>query len=310
MEQEHGFQHFFRGIILFGFTMLLLSLILSGQIQYYIAPRMMPFIYFSVAVLLVLSILQILRSTDKAGKEDTCGCEGTHALPDKRWKKVVIYTIFLLPVLSGLLLPEKVLDSSIAATRGVQLSDQFNSRMLQFDDQPKQSAEEETRAAADDLAELEAGELGEHFTYEDIVATVDLDDYYGQLLKEALEQDVVKITDDNFLDMLSVLNMYADQLLGKEIELMGFVYREEGMPLDHLVVARFSMTCCTADSAVYGLLVEGEEAKQYGEDSWVRVTGTLVEKDFNGWLIPALVIKEIGEVEPPETPYVYPNFRF
>ncbi|MDQ0339781.1 putative membrane protein [Caldalkalibacillus uzonensis] len=319
MEEERGFQHFLRGIILFGFTMLFLSLIFTGNIQYYIAPRMMPFIYFAVAVLLVLSVVQILRSTVKAGTaaEEECGCEGGHQLPDRRWKKVLFYSIFLFPVLSGFLLPDKVLDSSVAAMRGVQLNDGVNTRTLlekqsELDglELAEQAEGNASKTADDYLAELEKRELGEHYTYEDLVGATDIEDFYGQLLQEALEQEVVQITDDNFLDMLSVINMYQDQLLGKNFELMGFVYREEGMKADHLVVARFSMTCCTADSGVYGMLTQGEQAKQYEEDTWIRVTGTLVEKDYNGWLIPALDITEITEVEAPETPYVYPSFQF
>lgn len=341
-HEEQGFHSFFRGIILFGFTLLFLSLILTGNITYYIAPRMMPFIYFAMAIFLLLSVLQVLRSlAKKPDQEADCGCEGYHHMPKGRWKKVAIYSIFIIPLLTGFLLPDKMLDSSVAANRGVQLSqDVFSNQQSTNADKYEDAtqlaelpplngsqssdatntgqADRDTsnRTSDDYLAELNkrtssninSDDDVEHASYDELSAGNNK--YYDQFLQEALENDYVVINEENFLDMMTVLDLYLEDLRGLEVTIKGFTYREEGLANDQLVVARFSMTCCTADSAVYGILSTGEQSKSFDEDTWVQVTGTLTEADFNGWAIPALDIKDIHEVEAPASPYVYPSFSW
>ncbi|PIB49320.1 hypothetical protein AOA57_10930, partial [Pseudomonas sp. 2588-5] len=72
---DHSFHAFIQGIILVGFAMLMLHLILTGNIVYYIAPMMMPFIYFALVVFFLLGIIQVFRSTTKTDHDHhECAC--------------------------------------------------------------------------------------------------------------------------------------------------------------------------------------------------------------------------------------------
>ncbi|WP_025026613.1 TIGR03943 family putative permease subunit [Caldalkalibacillus mannanilyticus] len=310
-DQEWGFHAFIRGIILFGFSMLMLSMVMSGSIQYYIAPKMLPFIYFAMIVFLILSVVQILRSTPKAQEEELeCDCGTAHQMPGNRGIKVLIYSLFILPLLMGFVLPDKTLDSSVAMKRGVNLGSGVQSNLLA--DRPAEesdSVSSGTTTRADEyLAKLEEGEPVEHYSVEDLAGRDGFDDYYSKLAQELFEEEIIYIEDDNFLDVMTVLDMYLDEFQGKKVELEGFVYREPGVKTNEMVVARFSMTCCTADSSVYGLLSKGEETKTYENDTWVRVQGSIGRSEFGGWVIPLLQLEQIVEIEPPENQYVYPSF--
>jgi putative membrane protein len=314
-DQEWGFHAFIRGIILFGFTMLFISLISTGNIKYYIAPTMMPFIYFALVVFLVLSIVQIIRSTPKGQQEELeCDCGTNHTMSGSRWKKITIYSIFIVPLLMGFMLPDKVLDSSVAAMRGVQLGSGIYSKPAAIEriesNQLKKQSESGTERADQFLNDINSkdGEEIEHYTVEDTLSYDGFDDYYTELAKELMEKDLVIVEDVNFLDIMTVMDIYQEDFIGKTVEIMGFVYREPGMKMDELVVARFSMTCCTADSAVYGLLVKGEDTRQFENDTWIRVKGKIDITEFNGWMIPMLHLEEALEVPKPDSPYVYPRF--
>lgn len=346
---QFGFHAFIRGIILFGFTMLLLSFILSGSITLYIAPKMMPFIYFAVVCCLVLSVVQIVRSTPKGQEDETaCSCEANHEMKGSWLKKAGIYSIFILPLLMGFLLPDKVLDSSVAANRGVQLGsgvysnanfDQNNgsvqvgsssveadsSGSSDFDTKNEMENKAELAGLNDRdqvnahvgepvedrveqfLRELELQEE-EYIDQDDSLTGSGTLDYYDQLVLQLKAEDVIKVTDENYLEMMTVLDLYLEELVGHTIEIMGFTFREADMAQDEIVVARFAMTCCTADTAVYGLLSKGEETVNFATDTWIRVKGTITTSLYHDWVIPSINVETILEVPEPDSPYVYPSF--
>ena len=119
-NQDHSFHSYIRGIILIGFSLLLLAFIISGNIKYYIAPKMMPFVYFALVVFIILGVVQIIRSTKKEDPDAYCDCGEDHSMTGSPVTKVLIYSIFVAPIVMGFVLPDKVLDSSVASNRGIQ----------------------------------------------------------------------------------------------------------------------------------------------------------------------------------------------
>ena len=118
-ERDYSSHALFRGIILLGFFLLLFRLLVSGNIQYYIAPKMVPFSYFALVILLVLGVMQLWRSGSNKSEELYCNCGFDHTQTGSSLQTFFIYSLFVLPVLTGLWFPETVLDSSIAGKRGV-----------------------------------------------------------------------------------------------------------------------------------------------------------------------------------------------
>ncbi|MFC0473386.1 TIGR03943 family putative permease subunit [Halalkalibacter kiskunsagensis] len=316
-QSDLGFHAYIRGIILIGFALLMLAFIITGNITYYIAPTMMPFIYFATGVFLLLGVIQIIRSTAKGQEEEElCDCGTDHNVSGSPITKLIIYSIFVAPIIMGFVLPDKLLDSSVAANRGIQ----FGSGIL-AEQAPNEASKEEASSRAEAFLndpdayyeQLETGSKSndeEHITVEEYYTEEGFNQYYEELAEEVLTKGSIVVTEENYLDMMTMLDLQLERFIGKPIEIIGFVYREPEFEDDQLVVARFGMTCCVADASVYGTMVTTEEASQFENDTWVRVTGILDQTEYNDFRIPLIQLREIEIVEQPESPYVFPRFSF
>ncbi|CAA9431058.1 MAG: hypothetical protein AVDCRST_MAG78-1690 [uncultured Rubrobacteraceae bacterium] len=96
-----------------------------------------------------------------------------------------------------------------------------------------------------------------------------------------------------------------DSYVGKEADVVGFVFHPEDAPEAVFYVSRFSVTCCAVDARPLGLPVYSPGwQEEFGEDSWVRVTGAFTETEGD---IPEPVIvapESIELTEQPANPYV------
>ncbi|PGT89660.1 TIGR03943 family protein [Bacillus sp. AFS040349] len=285
MEQsDHlGFQKFIRGIILVGFTMLLFKLIISGDITNFIAPKMLPFIYFATGTFLVLGTIQIFRSDSKKDIDLFCDCGLDHTAKSSPIKSLLIYSIFLFPILTGFMFPEVILDSSIVAKRGINLG---TSSVAAEENQNTSTQEKSTgeSTAADDSQPKS------------------VDDLY---IEGLLNSEKIVVTDVEYQKISGYLETHLDEFVGKEIELTGFVYREPDFTQNQMAVSRFTVSCCVADLQVMGTLATGDEVKNLKNDEWVKVTGVIEKTDRNGVTIPSIGISSLEKVEAPSDPYIY-----
>lgn len=277
MEQttDLGFQKYIRGIILVGFTLLLFKLVISGDITNFIAPRMLPFVYFATGIFLVLGILQIWRSDSKKDLDIYCDCGIDHSRKKSPIKSLVVYALFLFPVLTGFMFPEVILDSSVIAKRGMNLGT-ASTQTEQV--QPTNTSEQEG---------TEAKSVDELF------------------LEGLLNRDKIVVRDDEYSKITNYIETNLDKFAGKQIEMVGFVYREPDFKPDQMAISRFTVSCCVADLQVMGTLATGEAAKQLKNDEWVKVTGTIGKQKRDGQEIPEIKINQLEKIEAPSDPYIY-----
>jgi putative membrane protein len=91
-----------------------------------------------------------------------------------------------------------------------------------------------------------------------------------------------------------------DYYVGKEVDVVGFVFHPEGAPADVFYVSRFSVTCCAVDARPLGLPVYSPGWQEdFKEDSWVRVAGGFTETEED---IPEPVVVTPESIEPTEQP--------
>ncbi|MDQ0256168.1 putative membrane protein [Evansella vedderi] len=316
---DHSFHAYIQGIILIGFALLMLWLVLSGNIVFYIAPMMMPFIYFAMITFFVLGIMQIFRSTSKDGEgEHQCSCESDHQIKGPAWVKVLIYSIFIFPIIFGFVLPDRMLNSEAAANRGIQYGSGLNINTTQDGTQGISSEEGSTSRADAFLEDPESyydNNFGqddddiEHFQIEDFYDQDWFNEFYEEFAYELEQEDVITVTEENYLDVMTVLDLYLDRFVGKEIEIIGFAFREPDFEDHQIVIARFAMTCCTADVGVYGTLIESDEAHYFDDDTWLYAKGTITKGQYHDFVLPIIVDSYLVEVDQPDTPYVYPSFN-
>jgi uncharacterized repeat protein (TIGR03943 family) len=110
-------------------------------------------------------------------------------------------------------------------------------------------------------------------------------------------------------NIMDWLNEFQHQDLsayvGQEAHIIGFVYRDERFTADTFMVGRFILSCCVADAAPIGLVVQTADAAHFQTDQWVDVTGHFIVGTFAGVEMPILVADTIVETEPPPQPYLY-----
>lgn len=320
-QRDYRFHLYLRGIILMGFTMLLFKLIITGDIQNFIAPRMLPFIYFAVITFLLLGVVQIWRSGSKNEEELYCNCGFDHSGKSTPIQSIIIYSFFIFPVVTGFVFPDVVLDSSIAAKRGFKTGLTLSQETAKSEDAPMdeeladlylQDPDEYMKQLEERVEEKsESPESSpdvplEHPEGFQIQAPPE--GYYEELEADMLKSDKIVLTEKNYIAMTNIMDKNPEKFAGKKVEMFGFVYREDDFEQDQFVVARFGLSCCVADASVYGTLASIADGEKYKQDEWVKVSGVIKSVNYQDWVLPNVEVQSIEKIEQPKEPYVYEQY--
>lgn len=92
-------------------------------------------------------------------------------------------------------------------------------------------------------------------------------------------------------------------LIGQEVDLIAFVYHQEGDLPGQFRAARFVVACCVADARGYTLPVQWPEAGALQADQWVRVQGQVALGPTGE---PVILASGVESLSAPSNPYIYP----
>ncbi|WP_285765739.1 TIGR03943 family protein [Peribacillus sp. SI8-4] len=123
-----------------------------------------------------------------------------------------------------------------------------------------------------------------------------------------VNQAKITVTDDNYFEVLDDLLNNLDTIEGKEIELSGFIYREDGFTSKQVAISRLSMSCCVVDATLYGYMVNGH-VKGMKTNDWYTITGTLKKGTYKGETVPVLDLKAAKKIKAPKEVYLYENVQ-
>lgn len=306
--------HFIRAAILIGFAMLIVFLFKTGDIALYIAPRMEMIIKLSALGLYIAGSYQVYeglrrRRAARVHSEVDCGCGHDHAPSPSIAKNTVIYGLFIFPLLLGFLMPSGTLGSALAAKRGVSFSG--SESIVRKEPVPPASVTpalpENTASDGNVKPEDAAGSSGT------LDALFPADDYtleHAEYGKKLYGLERIAVPEEQFIETLTTLDLFREAFIGKEIEISGFIYKEEEMGIDRMAVSRFAVNCCSADALPYGMMVNWPKAREYASDEWVKVSGKLTTSIYMENEIMTLDVTRVERIEAPATPYVYPDFGF
>jgi putative membrane protein len=94
--------------------------------------------------------------------------------------------------------------------------------------------------------------------------------------------------------------------IGKDVDVIGFVYRDARTPADQFWVARYTLACCVADASGIGMVVRGfSQGAALEEGSWVRVRGKIALGELNGEKLPVIVAEAVEPTAEPAQPYLF-----
>ncbi|MFC5402806.1 TIGR03943 family putative permease subunit [Cohnella soli] len=293
--------NFLRAFILLAFACLIGYLVISGDALLYVAPKLIVYLVAAGAGLLVISAFQFYISIVSLKQTIiVCQCGHDHDDHDEQhshepsnspWKNVLIYSMFLLPLVLGSLLPNTALAGSLASKRGMNLG----------------GVAADQAAASAEMVELQSD--GDP-ALRSLFRTTPINRDYAKLGMKLYQQNVIEMKDEWFIEKLQALNTFADQFAGKEIKITGFVYREEGISGSQFIIGRLAMTHCIADISPYGIIVESPDAGNYSDDSWITITGTIDSTIFHGIKVIKINVETIEPANVKNAPYVYPDWDF
>ncbi|WP_163859428.1 TIGR03943 family putative permease subunit [Paenibacillus elgii] len=314
-----GLHHALKTVILLGFAVYIAYLVKTDGILLYIAPRMVDYVKWSAVALYAVAAYQLYLAlrTWRGRASAVCDCDHDHTPSRSLFKNIVVYGLFFFPLLLGFLLPDSTMGSSLAAKKGMNLS---SSSSVKKDSEAAGAETGTTSAPAGTPAGTDTAPAAPGAQAPGTQAATPADgelfpadkftQQYAKYAKQLYKSDLITVKEDLFIETLTSVDLYLDRFVGKKLQLTGFVYRQEEMKSNQFVVARFSIQCCSADAAPFGVLAEYDRANTLADDSWVTVTGTIQKTKLNDADIMVLKVEKIAKAEPAKVPYVYPNFDF
>lgn len=296
--------HLIRAAILTGFAMLIVYLDRTGEMILYIAPRMELYVKLSAIGLYAAAIYQVYAALQKRLGNQAPDCDCEHEPPPSIVKNAIIYGLFVFPLLLGFLVPTGTLGSALAAKKGVSLSGSAGVERISSQSSPAPDVTNAASTPSEKEKQAEGSAIDSLFPFDEYT---EAHAAYGKML---YTQPLISVPEKQFIETLTTLDLYREAFIGKEVEITGFVYREEDMGRDRFAVSRFAMNCCSADALPYGLMIIWPKAMDYADDEWVSVKGTLTTSTYMENEILTLEAVKLERIKAPETPYVYPDLDF
>ncbi|MGH1257371.1 MULTISPECIES: TIGR03943 family putative permease subunit [Bacillus] len=282
-KEQKAYHRYIRGIILIGLAMLLFKLLVTGNIYHFIAPKMIKFTYIAFVVILLLGSLQVWR--DEREEQGDCNCCVHHRELKLGLKRYFVYVLFVVPIISAFLFGGVTIDGSLAGKRGMNQS---------------------VQARSIEKNEKEGIQVNSDWKEQDETSNLKVTDQVEeQLAKRMLEQRKIQVEDKDYVQTMNAIGQDVNGFKGKEITFSGFIYNDQDVTGDKVVVARYGITCCIADASVWGMIVTGENVKKLPEETWVKITGLLDETKYKGTLFPLVKVSKVEKINTPTDPYVY-----
>lgn len=285
-----------RFLILSGYFELMMYLQVSGKLDQYINVHYRYLAILSMILSALLALVQLyiwIKSDSVKGKKQ--GDEEVHHHHDhdhdhgltKPSQRVIAYVLLALPVIVGTLFPTVSLDTTIVEAKG------FNFPIS------KESVGDP--------------EMQIQYLKPDTSIYFNKSDYLDQMkkLKEKYDdKPLIKITDENYLEVMELIYNYPSEFIGKKISYEGFVYKTPDGEKEDNFLFRFGIIHCVADSGVFGLLTHMPEGTNVKNDKWYKVEGTIQSDYYEPFKrdIPVVEVNTLTKIEAPKNQYVYRSF--
>lgn len=281
--------------ILMSFSIVLGVLLIGGAINLFLAPRMVPVVWFGFCVFCMLSIYQAVQVV-----RDMRAHRGG---PMKLYSLVFLIPVFLIVSAAPRANTPQMLPNQNIGLGVMRPSDAAQTAVPSLEPSAVPSPPDHASSPAPETTPVP---WETPTPAETPAPAVDID----EMPVCVLNPDTM--TDQGSGSFAEYLYMSMEDLMGQEITLSGFVYKDESFPPDTILVARLMITCCAADAMVVGYHVRVEDAGDFSSDEWIQVTGTVQRftMDMYGESrdLPILTGGTVARCEAPSTEdaYVYP----
>ncbi|MFB7139348.1 TIGR03943 family protein [Gottfriedia sp. NPDC056225] len=295
--------HFIKAAILLGLAIYIFQLTLTDEILQFIVPELVIYIKIATGILFIVVISQIYIAVLSLKRhviicdcghdhshDQVFGHEHHHLFKKSILKDILIYSLFLLPLFLGYLLPNHASSSSLASNK------EMNFKGL--------AVQSSSSGHAVEVKGNEDPALKKLFK------TNVYDQDYAKLGMRLYKQNIIEMKDKWFIEKLQSMNTFVDNFQNKQIKIKGFIYRDPKLAGNQFIVARMGMTHCIADISPFGIIAESTDAQQFVNNSWVTITGTIGNTNFNGQTVIKINVEKSEPAKSPSVQYVYPDWNF
>ena len=119
------------------------------------------------------------------------------------------------------------------------------------------------------------------------------------------QTNIYQIKTSNYTNVLKSVHDNIDNYVGIQIHFSGYVYRMIDFNENQFVLARNMIISSDLQTVVVGFLCECDEIKNFKDNTWIEITGTINKGDYHGDM-PIIKITEIKEINKPNEELVYP----
>lgn len=296
------------------FAVLVLYLISSGKYQNYVAPKMVPYLYFSAVVMTIWAFSGLFRLFRPQYKTHSAHCL-VLAIP------ILLLLLPHAPVSASDLSSGYLSGNAIAGLSGQNAAGFSNPKGSVNNPDPDIPSKTEdpgavsTDGAANDTDDLLSGDIlpsadkqagaqsDSQASGQDVVPK---DIYGNDLVGLDVKNKKITVEDDYFYPWIAEIYTNLDQYEGYQIAVTGFVFKDPGtMKSNEFSPARLMMSCCVADLMPVGFVCRYDNASGLEADSWVTVEGTIFKGEYMGEAEPQISVKKVSPAEEVEG-YVYP----
>ncbi|KOY82993.1 TIGR03943 family protein [Lysinibacillus macroides] len=294
-----------RAVILLAFSAMIANLHWTGELTKYINPKYDNLSKTAAILFFMLFLVQLTRVVSKTTQHchhhgQACCSQHDHGQSPFTRKKMLSYFIVITPIITGFFVPAKILDAAIADKKGASFILAQQSQNSKIEDYLTSNETIDENIYDEHEPDPRLMEEKQEMTKKQ----------YDRLKQQLSQQTMLKMTDEDYTIYYEEINHNLANYLGKQIQLKGFVLKEEDFSQNQLVISRFLITHCVADASIVGFLSEFVEAPTLKEDTWIEIVGTIGQTTYDGTILPVIQIDNWVTIEQPESPYLYPiNIR-
>lgn len=137
------------------------------------------------------------------------------------------------------------------------------------------------------------------------VPAVTLEEYPRPLASKLHQLQLIEVTDPDYSEIMSELELYPNDYISKELTMTGFVFRPPGITNNQFSLVRYVIVCCPSDALPYGVLCEVKDASKYKDGTWLSIKGNIQQTNFDGKVVAVVKITSLQQVKEPKNPYVF-----
>lgn len=290
-------QVFLEFICYVTFAVLMFYLVFTGKYQAYVTPRMVPYFYFTVAVMVIWALGGLFRLFQPQHKTRAGHCF-VLAIP------IVLLLLPHTPISTADLSSGYVSRNTLSALSNGATNTPAADQSINNSDDASWTGTTASDNGADFPSNIDISDTPSN-------GQVDMQEDEFAAGLAGLDEANRKITVSNADFGLWLDEIYTNMAKyeGYTVVMTGFVINDpELLNKDEFVPARLMMSCCVADLAPIGLLCKYDKASELENDSWVTVEGTLhvvkATTDGEEYDDPQITVKAITPAEKVDD-YIY-----